>query len=128
MMTRVVMVMALLAFTSLAGCNSMRHTRCDDTVLSQEKSPDAKYVATLYHRSCANNTALYTWASLEGISATPTSEEEPIPILTISGFHEIKAIWISPNTLEIRSEGLNNQKAILTQENTWKGVRILYKG
>jgi len=127
-MTRLIMLIGLLAFTTLGGCNSMNHTRCDDKIVAQEKSPDGKYVAVLYHRSCANNTGLYTWASLQDISGIPSSQNEAVPILTIRGFHEIGANWIGPNTLEIRSEGLNDQKAILSQENNWKDIRIFYKG
>jgi hypothetical protein len=127
-MTRLIMLIGLLTFITLGGCDFMSHTRCDDKIVAQEKSPDGKYVAVLYHRSCANNTGLYTWASLQDISGIPSSQNEAVPILTITGFHEIGANWIGPNALEIRSEGINDQKAILSQENTWKGIRIFYKG
>jgi hypothetical protein len=56
-----------------------------------------------------------------------SSKGETQPILTIRGFHEIRAIWISPDTLEIQSGGLKLQKAILSKEERWKSISIHYK-
>jgi hypothetical protein len=123
---KLISTLSVLVIAMLGGCDLMNHTRCDDKILTHEKSPDGKYVAILYQRSCANNTGLYTCVNIQ---ETPGnfSKGETQPILTISGFHEIRAIWTSPNTLEIQSEGLKLQKAILTQEERWKSVSIHYK-
>lgn len=111
----------------LGGCDLINHTRCDDKILTQEKSPDGKYVAVLYHRSCANNTGLYTCVNMQENLGARSSKGETQPILTIRGFHEIRAIWISPDTLEIQSGGLKLQKAILSKEERWKSISIHYK-
>jgi hypothetical protein len=127
LMAKVISALSLFVIAMLGGCDLMTHTRCDDKILTQEKSPDGKYVAILYHRSCANNTGLYTCVNLQENPGTLSSKGETQPILTISGFYEIRATWNSPNTLEIHSDGLKLQKAILTQEGRWKSVSVYYK-
>lgn len=124
---KVITALGLLLIAGLGGCDFMSHTHCDDTILSQKESPDRKFVAILYHRSCANNTGLYTFVNLQEISEPPLSTAEIKPVLTIRGFHEISGVWTGPNLLEIRSEGLQDQKAILSQESNWKTVSISYK-
>ena len=119
--------LGLLLIAGLSGCGFMSHTHCDDTMLSQEKSPDGKFVAVLYHRSCANHTGLYTVVDVREISEPSLSRGETKPVLTIRGFHEISGVWVGPNRLEIRSEGLQDQKAILTQESNWKAISISYR-
>ena len=126
-MAKVISALSLFVIAMLGGCDLMNHTRCDDKILTQEKSPDGKYVAILYQRSCANNTGQYTCVNLQENPGTLSSKGETQPILTISGLYEIRATWNSPNTLEIQSDGLKLQKAILTQEDRWKSVSIHYK-
>jgi len=126
-MTKLIGILSLLLISTMGGCDLMSHTHCDDKILTQEKSVDGRYVAVLYHRSCANKTGLYTCVNLQEASTTLLSKGEAEPILTIRGFHGITAIWIGPNSLQIRSEGLNDQKAILTQHDNWKDIRIFYK-
>ena len=126
-MTKAISALGLLLIGVLCACDFMSHTRCDDKILSQEKSPDGKYMAILYHRSCANQTGLYTCVSLQETAGSSLSTGETQPVLTIRGFYEISGVWIGPNHLEIRSEGLQNQKAVLSQESSWKTVSISYK-
>ena len=59
-------VLCALVIPVLGGCDLMTHTRCDDTILVEEKSPDGEYVAILYRRSCANNTGLVHVRHLKG--------------------------------------------------------------
>lgn len=125
-MTKLIGV-SLLAMATLGGCDSMSHTHCDDEILTQQTSPDGKYAAILYHRSCANKTGLYTCVNVKETSGTGSSQGETRPILTLRGFHEIKAIWINQNSLEITSTGLKDQRAVLTQENNWKDIKISYR-
>jgi hypothetical protein len=117
----------LLSIATLGGCDLMSHTHCDDEILTQHRSPDGNYVAVLYHRSCANKTGLYTCVNIKEASGAVSSQGETQPILTLRGFHEINAIWINQNSLEITSTGLKDQRVVLTQENNWKDIKISYK-
>ncbi len=126
-MTKLATALSLLVIAIAGGCDPMSHTHCDDKILIQQKSPGGKYEAIVYHRSCANSTGLYTCVNLQEIPGILSSKGETQPVLTIRGFYEISAIWTDPNTLEIRSVGLKDQKAILSQETTWKAVSISYK-
>lgn len=126
-MSKLLLVLVVLMIPMLGGCDLMRHTSCDDKVLVQEKSPDGKYVAILYHRSCANNSGLYTCVNIQEVSNKVIAKPESQPILTIRGFHDISAIWSGPNNLELKTSGLTKQADILTQENGWKEILISYK-
>ncbi len=126
-MIKLIGIISLLLIATIGGCDFMSHTHCDDKILTQEKSVDGRYVAVLYHRSCANNTGLYTCVNLQEASTTLLSNGEAEPILTIRGLHDITATWTGPNSLEIKSEALQDQKAILTQQDKWKMVNISYK-
>ena len=124
---KVIGALCLLLIAGMGGCDFMNHTHCDDTILNQEKSPDGKFVAILYHRSCANHTGLYTYVNVQEVSGPILSRSETKPVLTMRGFHEIRGVWVGPNHLEIRSEGLQDQKSILSQESNWKTISISYK-
>ena len=126
-MTRMIIVLALFVVATLSGCDFMSHTHCEDKILVQEKSPDGKYVAILYHRSCANNTGLYTCVNLQETSETILSKTETQPVLTMKGVHDVTAVWSGPNSLEIKSAGLRDRWEVLTQESGWKTVNISYK-
>ena len=126
-MNRLVIVTYLVLPLALAGCDLMSHTRCNDKMLARLSSSDRKYTAILYHRSCANDTAKYTWVNLEEVGQGIFSKSETQPVLTIEGFHEINATWTGPETIEIKCRRLADQKAILTQKTVWKGIHILYK-
>lgn len=126
-MTKAIGALGLLLIGVLGACDFMSHARCEDRILSQEKSPDGKYIAILYQRSCANQTGLYTCVSLQETARSGLSTGEIQPVLTIRGFHEIDGVWIGPNHLEIKSEGLENEKAVVSQESSWKTVGISYK-
>ena len=125
-MMKVVGTLSILLIATLGGCDFMSHTHCEDKILSEVKSSDQKHVAILYHRSCANDSGLYTCVNLQEAPGSLSSKGETQPILTIRGFHKISAVWTSSNSLEIKSAGLQDHKAILTQESNWKTVSISY--
>jgi hypothetical protein len=60
-------------------------------------------------------------------SEGPLSKPETKPVLSLRGSYDIAAVWIDSQTIEITSAGLADQKAVLTQENSWKTVHLRYK-
>ncbi|HWP54456.1 MAG TPA: hypothetical protein VN476_09960 [Pyrinomonadaceae bacterium] len=124
-MKRISVIWSIVMVAFFSACN-MSHTRCDDTELRRDKSPDGKYVAVTYHRSCANNTSQYTWVSLTEVNPGSFSKPETRPVLTLSGSYDITAIWADSDSLEVTCAGLADQKAVLTQESDWKTVHIRY--
>lgn len=119
--------MLSVLIAAILGACDMSHTRCEDTELRQERSPDGKYTAVMYHRSCANNTGQYTWVNLIEERDRSFSKSETRPVLSLRGFYDITAVWTDSETVEIACEGLTAQNAILTQENTWRTIHIRYK-
>ena len=55
-----VMLTGLVLVFGLSACDLMSHSHCDNNTVNEVKSPDGKYIAVLYHRSCVNG-ASYTW-------------------------------------------------------------------
>jgi hypothetical protein len=106
-----------------AGCDLMSHSHCDDKTLSELKSPDGTYVAILSHRSCVNG-ASFTSVKLRENTLLFGDDEY---VLMLAGVHEISGVWNDPNHLEIRSEAFQDEKAVLTEETSWKTVSISYK-
>ena len=125
--SRSVVLPLLMLVAFLGACDFMKHTRCDDKVLGQQRSPDGKIVAITYARSCANNTGLYTWVGLEDSSTSNQPNPEIEPVLTLKGTPEITVVWQSSGSLEIRSPGLQDPKGVLTREDSWRTVTISYK-
>ena len=124
---RSVVLPLLMLVAFLSACNFMSHTHCDDRVLGQQRSPDGKIVAITYARSCANNTALYTWVGLENTSTSSLPSAEIEVVLTMKGTHEITVVWQSSESLEIQSPGFQDPKAVPTREGSWRTVTISYK-
>ena len=101
----------------------MSHSHCDNNTVNEVKSPDGKYIAVLYHRSCVNG-ASYTWVSLQENTLVFAESE---PVLELEGIHEINGVWKDSNHLEISSVGIQSQKAVLSQKTNWRIVSISYK-
>ena len=85
---RSVVLPLLMLVAFLSACNFMSHTHCDDGVLGQQRSRDGKIVAITYARSCANNTALYTWVGLQDTSTSSLPNAEIEPVLTMNQGYE----------------------------------------
>ena len=124
---KLMMVMTSILIVAVLGACDMNHTRCEDAELRRERSPDGKYTAITYHRACANNSAQYTWVNLMQENEGPLSKSETKPVLSLRGSYDIAAVWIDSQTIEITSAGLADQKAVLTQEDSWKTVHLRYK-
>jgi hypothetical protein len=120
-------VLALLVVAVTSAC--MKHTDCDDNVVSQVKSPNGKFIATCYHRSCAGGSGRYTCTKIEEVPAHFWSTEgETGYVMTIGEFHPITARWLDATHLEISTPGLQNQRsAALTMRENWSGISISYK-
>lgn len=126
MLAKIAVVAMLILTMWFEGCDFMKHTRCNDEILRSEKSPDGRFMAIAFARSCANNTGHYTWVALKEGSSITGGESELEPVLTIEGTHDIKLNWRTPNNLQIESSGLQNKKEVITQRDAWEKVTITY--
>ena len=125
----------LLLIVMLGACHDpacMEHTHCEDTVVSQAESPDGKYVATGYHRSCAGGSGRSTCVKIEEAPKFFwSSRGEPGYVMTIREFHPISAVWKDSTHLEVSSPGLKGRGADeLTSDppaTSWRGIAISYR-
>jgi hypothetical protein len=127
---------ASLIFVALVLCactgSDMDHTRCNDTTLGTDISPDGKYIATSYHRSCAKGTGKYTGVKVEEVPPHFWSRRGEIGhVMTIRDFHPITARWTDSRQLEVITPGLKQQNpdesAAFPPKSNWKDVSISYK-
>lgn len=116
------LIIIVFLLSGLNACSLMSHSNCDDKTVNELKSPDGKYVAVLFHRSCANG-ALSTWVSVQENTRVFAEGE---PVLQLEGIHEINGVWKDSNHLEISSVGFQNQKAVIHQETSWRTISISY--
>jgi hypothetical protein len=135
-MKKIVSHSLLLVTVFAAACQDpMEHTHCDNTVVSQVKSPDGAYLATVYHRSCAGGSGRYTCAKIEEIPPHFWSSSGDVGhILIISEFHPISAMWSDRRHLVIATPGLPNvpdsspPPDMLSDrpKKTWRDIEVSY--
>ena len=118
-----VMLTGLVLVFGLSACDLMSHSHCDNKIVNEVKSPDGKYIAVLYHRSCVNG-ASYTWVSVQENTRVFAEGET---VLELEGIYEIHGVWKDSNHLEISSAEFQDQKTVLSQETNWRFVSISYK-
>lgn len=116
----------LILVLVVSACDTMRHVKCDDTVLVKIESPGNKFAAVSYRRSCANNTGRYTVVSLQELHQVSRDRSEPETILTLSGYHDVTTKWIDPNNLQITSPAVDNPSVVLTRVEVWRDVTISF--
>ena len=126
-----VKALVLLIVTAVcSGSNCMEHTRCDDTTISNHLSPDGKFNAVLYHRSCARGSGKYTGVMIEELTVGSTPVETGY-VMSIRGFHPITARWKDATHFEVITPGLSKQTpdemAAYPPKSSWKGITISYK-
>lgn len=109
----------------------MEHSRCDDTVVARQVSPDKAHVATLYHSRCSSGST-FTYVKLEESPQFPRWWSNDYDyILSLLGAHPIQAEWLDNTHLVVKTPGIQNQdQSYLTAhppKTEWKGIHITFK-
>lgn len=102
---------------------------CGDTVLSNIKSPDGLYSATLYERNCGATTGFSTLITVSnaGQMATPDDDDHVVFIASVPPVLRLR--WESSTVLSIASpDGAPiPAREIFRQQKNWNRVQILYR-
>jgi hypothetical protein len=96
---------------------------CEDTVKTELKSPDGKYVATLYERDCGATTDFSTIVNLRDSSASFKGDD--LGIVIVKGQHKLDLVWDSDRKLRFQCHDCRIED-IFKQEKTWKDVDISF--
>ena len=101
---------------------------CGEEIKHEVKSPNGKYVATVFERNCGATTPYITHLNLResGEDFKPNSNGVIVQgeVYTVKGQSEIKVTWSTE--LSILIETIGGQE-VLGKEKTWNEVTISYK-
>jgi len=117
---RPLLLLLPLAFT-LGGCGFLLRSGCDNTIKSEKRSPDGKYVATLFERNCGATTDFSTIVQLHESSEKLKGDD--LGILVVKGQHEIDLTWDGNSSLRLQCNDCRSDD-IFKQERKWKDVEI----
>jgi hypothetical protein len=96
---------------------------CEDTIKTEVKSPDGKYVATLYERDCGATTDFSTIVNLRDSSASFNGDD--LGIVIVKGQHKLDLIWDGNTKLRLQCHNCRSDD-IFKQERTWKDIEISF--
>lgn len=96
---------------------------CEDAIKVEMKSPDGKYIATLYERDCGATTDFSTIVNLRAGSAKFNGEDERV--FVIEGRPQVELVWKGNANLQLDCRGCRAED-IFKQERAWKDVTISY--
>jgi hypothetical protein len=117
---RLLLLPLALAFT-LGGCGTLLRSACDNSVKSEKRSPDGKYVVTLFERNCGATTDFSTIVNLRESSEKLNGDD--LGILVVKGQHEIDLTWDGNTGLRLQCSDCRSDD-IFKQERKWKDVQI----
>jgi hypothetical protein len=115
----------LFAFIGLAsgGCAFLLRSSCDNTVRYEIKSPDGKYVVTLFERNCGATTDFSTIVSLRESSTEFKADD--LGIFVVEGQPKIDLAWDGNTRVRLQCQDCRADD-IFKQERSWKGIEIFF--
>ncbi|MFA0813729.1 hypothetical protein [Microbulbifer epialgicus] len=103
----------------LSGCSDL----CSVDLLGESKSPDEKYIATVFERNCGATTPFVRVVSLRYAGSEFSPEEVDDWVFTIHGQSDINVSWVENTELKISYSATGDNP---TQRDKWEKVIIKY--
>lgn len=111
----------VLVFLSLFGIGCVKV--CDNEIIQEEYSPDKRYKAVAFVRSCGATTSFSPQVSIIGRSIV--LRNEPGNVFICNHSQNIEVRWKDNNTLLIRHDCVKED--IFKEEHELYGVHIIYE-
>ncbi len=105
----------------LSGCAFLLHSSCENTVKSEIRSPDGKYVATLFERNCGATTDFSTIVNLRESSVKFKGDD--LGIFIVKGVHALDLVWNGNTKLRLECHDCPADD-IFKQERSWRDIEI----
>lgn len=105
----------------LTGCSNLL---CSNDIVNETKSPDGKYIATVFDRNCGATTANLRIVTLRLANDSLDSDEYKDWVFKIKGQPKVDVAWIAGDKLSINYAGSGEEPSMSA---TWKDVKISYK-
>lgn len=106
-----------------SGCAFLLRSSCENTVKSEIKSPDGKYIVALFERNCGATTDFSTIVSLRESSTELKSDD--LGIFVVKGQPRIDLAWEGNTRLRLQCQDCRTEE-IFKQERTWKDIHISF--
>jgi len=110
----------LLLIALLASCDE---NLCGNEIIDEVVSPDRKYVASVFERSCGATTPFVRVVSLRTSDTTFDPEDHDNWVFTIRGQPEVSVSWLARDKLRISYSGIGD---LPNQRKKWKDVLVYY--
>jgi hypothetical protein len=99
---------------------------CGNQVLTEQDSPDGRYVAALFERNCGATTDYVIAVNIrdreESLAGT-TSDD----VLLVSGLPSIEIRWEGPRQLVVQLPVLRGTEQVYRRTSSWRDVAIAYR-
>jgi len=115
------LILFILISSSLGGCVFPLAPPCEDTIKGETRSPNGKYIATVFERNCGATAPFVTYVNLRASSAKFNSDEGIV--LVVKGQPKIHLSWKDSTSLQIECPECNSSE-IYEQQKSWNGVQI----
>ncbi len=117
------LILVIATTLGLSSCGFSLASDCADTIKSEAKSPDGKYIVTLYERDCGATTDFSTIVNIRASSAKFNGEEGRV--LIVKGQPEVLLAWKDNTRLQLECHDCRAND-IFKQEKSWKDVIVSY--
>lgn len=116
-----VVLISILGLAGLSGCDNVLFGDCTDAMKAEARSPDGRYVATVFERDCGATTDFSTHVGIRKNDKLMMFSEQ-VSVLTIKGRETVDVEWSTDETLLI---SLPKAKTF-TKLQAWRDVKIVY--
>jgi hypothetical protein len=110
-----------------SSCGFTEDSHCENTITSRGKSPDGRYLSTVYYRACDSGSK-FTYVKVEEIPPhfwSPSGDYEYI--LRMEGYHTVSTFWKSPTEMDINCPTSELGKDTTARKDKWKDITFTYK-
>lgn len=118
-----VIILILLVGLGTVALGLFLASDCEDAIKIEAKSPDGKYVATLYERDCGATTDFSTIVALRDHSANFKGDD--LGVVIVKGQHKFDLVWDGNTKLHLQCHDCRSDE-IFKEEKTWKNVEISF--
>jgi hypothetical protein len=115
-------VVAVLVLLGVLSCReTVLFENCDDTIKAEARSPDGRYVASVFERNCGATTNYSTLVSLRDATQNFAPGEQGW-VFVLSGQADVTLTWESDRLLKVSS----TRREAFRSESTWRDVQVSY--
>lgn len=110
--------------STFSGCAFLLRSSCGNTVKSEVRSPDGKYIATLFERDCGATTDFSTIVSIR--ESSTEFKPDDLGVFVVKGQPKIDLAWDGEAGLRLHCKACRAEE-IFRQQRAWKDINISFQ-